>query len=206
MPMVPEAAIAMLACARLGAIHSVVFGGFAAANSRRASTTPNPKVIVSASCGMEPGRVVKYKPLLDAAIACRAHKPDACLILQRPQARGDADRRPRPRLARGGSAPPRRTTACRSPPPIRCTFFTPPEPPAGPRASCATTAATRWRCGSMNNDLRHRARRRLLGRLRRRLGRRPQLHRLRAAAARLHHASCTRASRSARPTPARSGG
>jgi propionyl-CoA synthetase len=86
MPMVPEAAIAMLACARLGAIHSVVFGGFAAAELATRIADARPKVIVSASCGLEPGRVVKYKPLLDLAIEMSPHKPDACLILQREQA------------------------------------------------------------------------------------------------------------------------
>ncbi|MBV9248602.1 MAG: AMP-binding protein [Acetobacteraceae bacterium] len=85
MPMVPEAAIAMLACARLGAIHSVVFGGFAAAELAARIADARPKVIVSASCGLEPGRIVHYKPLLDAAIALSPHKPDACLILQREQ-------------------------------------------------------------------------------------------------------------------------
>src|SRR5579883_953353 len=83
LPMVPEAAIAMLACARLGAIHSVVFGGFAAAELASRIADAKPKVIVSASCGLEPGRVVHYKPLLDAAIALSPHKPDGCLILQR---------------------------------------------------------------------------------------------------------------------------
>ncbi len=73
----------MLACARLGAIHSVVFGGFAAAELASRIADAKPKVIVSASCGLEPGRVVKYKPLLDAAIALSPHKPEACLILQR---------------------------------------------------------------------------------------------------------------------------
>jgi propionyl-CoA synthetase len=86
MPMVPEAAIAMLACARLGAIHSVVFGGFAAAELATRIADAKPKVIVSASCGLEPGRVVRYKPLLDLAIEMSPHKPDACLILQRAQA------------------------------------------------------------------------------------------------------------------------
>jgi propionyl-CoA synthetase len=86
MPMVPEAAIAMLATARLGAIHSVVFGGFAAAELSTRIADARPKVIISASCGLEPGRLVKYKPLLDAAIALSPHKPEACLILQRPQA------------------------------------------------------------------------------------------------------------------------
>jgi len=85
MPMVPEAALAMLACARLGAIHSVVFGGFAAAELATRIADAKPKVIVSASCGLEPGRIVKYKPLLDAAIGLSPHKPDGCLILQREQ-------------------------------------------------------------------------------------------------------------------------
>ena len=86
MPMVPEAVIAMLACARIGAVHSVVFGGFAARELATRIDDATPKVILSASCGIEPGRIVAYKPLLDEAIALAKHKPDACLILQRPQA------------------------------------------------------------------------------------------------------------------------
>ena len=86
MPMVPEAVIAMLACARIGAIHSVVFGGFAARELATRIDDATPKVILSASCGLEPGRIVHYKPLLDEAVALAKHKPDACLILQRPQA------------------------------------------------------------------------------------------------------------------------
>src|SRR6516162_3942281 len=86
MPMVPEAVIAMLACARIGAIHSVVFGGFAAKELAIRIDDAKPKVILSASCGLEPGRVVKYKPLLDEAITLAIDKPEACLILQRPQA------------------------------------------------------------------------------------------------------------------------
>ena len=85
MPMVPEAVVAMLACARLGAVHSVVFGGFAANELATRIDDAKPKVILSASCGLEPGRIVKYKPLLDEAIRLAGHKPDACLILQRPQ-------------------------------------------------------------------------------------------------------------------------
>ncbi|MGB8742100.1 MAG: propionyl-CoA synthetase [Xanthobacteraceae bacterium] len=85
LPMVPEAVIAMLACARIGAIHSVVFGGFAARELATRIDDATPKVILSASCGLEPGRIVHYKPLLDEAIALAKHKPDACLILQRPQ-------------------------------------------------------------------------------------------------------------------------
>lgn len=85
MPMVAEAAMAMLACARLGAIHSVVFGGFAASELKTRIEDAKPKVILAASCGLEPGRVVAYKPLLEAALAMATHKPDACVILQRPQ-------------------------------------------------------------------------------------------------------------------------
>jgi len=89
MPMVPEAAFGMLACARIGAIHSVVFGGFAANELATRLNDAKPKVILSASCGIEPGRIVPYKPLLDEAIALATAKPQACLILQRPQAQAD---------------------------------------------------------------------------------------------------------------------
>ena len=85
MPMVPEAVIAMLACARLGAVHSVVFGGFAAPELATRIDDAKPRLIVSASCGIEVKRVVPYKPLLDEAIALAAHKPEGCIILQRPQ-------------------------------------------------------------------------------------------------------------------------
>lgn len=85
MPMIPEAAIAMLACARIGAIHSVVFGGFAANELATRIDDAAPKVIVSASCGIEPGRLVEYKPLLDGAVELASQKPDKCIILQRPQ-------------------------------------------------------------------------------------------------------------------------
>ncbi len=94
MPMVPEAVIAMLACARLGAVHSVVFGGFASNELATRIDDAKPKVLVSASCGIEPGRTVEYKPLLDGAIERATHKPDRCIILQRPQleaALGDRD-------------------------------------------------------------------------------------------------------------------
>jgi propionyl-CoA synthetase len=84
MPMVPEAVIAMLACARIGAVHSVVFGGFAANELATRIEDAKPKVIVSASCGIEPGRLVEYKPLLDAAIDAVESKPERCIVLQRP--------------------------------------------------------------------------------------------------------------------------
>jgi propionyl-CoA synthetase len=85
MPMIPEAVIGMLACARLGAIHSVVFGGFAAAELATRIDDAKPKMILSASCGLEPGRTVQYKPLVDGAIALATHKPESCIIYQRPQ-------------------------------------------------------------------------------------------------------------------------
>jgi propionyl-CoA synthetase len=87
MPMVPEAAVAMLACARLGAVHSVVFGGFAAHELAVRIDDCRPKAVVSASCGIETNRVVAYKPLLDAAIEMATHKPSACFVLQRPEHR-----------------------------------------------------------------------------------------------------------------------
>ena len=86
MPMVPEALEAMLACSRIGAIHSVVFGGFAANELATRIDDATPKAIIAGSCGIEPGRIVEYKPLLDTAIELAAHKPDFCVILQRPQA------------------------------------------------------------------------------------------------------------------------
>src|SRR5437660_7735795 len=85
MPMVPEAVVAMLACARIGAVHSVVFGGFAAKELATRIEDARPKLIFSASCGLEPGRIVQYKPLLDEAIKLSSTKPQACIILQRPQ-------------------------------------------------------------------------------------------------------------------------
>ncbi|MFK7745726.1 MAG: propionyl-CoA synthetase [Roseobacter sp.] len=85
MPMVPEALEAMLACARIGAIHSVVFGGFAANELAVRIDDCTPKAILAASCGLEPGRIIHYKPLLDGAIELANHKPEICLILQREQ-------------------------------------------------------------------------------------------------------------------------
>jgi propionyl-CoA synthetase len=85
MPNIPEAAITMLACARIGAVHSVVFGGFAAAELATRITDAQPKLVVSASCGIEPGRLIPYKPLLDQAIELASAKPERCVVLQRPQ-------------------------------------------------------------------------------------------------------------------------
>jgi len=85
MPMIPEAVEAMLACARLGAIHSVVFGGFAAHELAVRIDDATPKAVIAASCGLEPGRIVHYKPLLDAALDEAVHKPEFCVIFQREQ-------------------------------------------------------------------------------------------------------------------------
>jgi propionyl-CoA synthetase len=91
MPLVPEAVIAMLACARLGAIHSVVFGGFAAHELASRIEDARPRVVVSASCGIEPATIVNYKPLLDAAIEMVEAKPERCIVLQRPQQEAELD-------------------------------------------------------------------------------------------------------------------
>ncbi len=145
MPMIPEAAIAMLACARLGAIHSVVFGGFAAHELATRIDDAKPKLIISASCGIEPGRVVAYKPLLDArdrAGQAQARRAASSCSAMRSAARLIAG--PRPRLGRGDGDGARGRTidACRSRRPTRSTSSTPPARPASRRASCATMAAT----------------------------------------------------------------
>lgn len=111
MPMVPEAVFAMLACARLGAVHCVVFGGFAAPELAVRINAAQPKLVVSASCGIEPARVVDYKPLLDKAIELAEHKPSACVILQREELPcsliegRDVDMRPAMEKARGIDVP-----------------------------------------------------------------------------------------------------
>ena len=89
MPMVPEALVAMLACARIGAIHSVVFGGFAANELAVRIDDATPKAIISGSCGVEPSRIVEYKPLLDSAIEIARHKPEFNVIFQRPECIAD---------------------------------------------------------------------------------------------------------------------
>jgi len=89
MPMVPEAVIAMLACARIGAVHSVVFGGFASNELAKRIDDAKPKMILSASCGIEVNRVIPYKPLLDGAIELATHKVERCVILQRPQQKAE---------------------------------------------------------------------------------------------------------------------
>ena len=146
MPMIPEAAISMLACARIGAIHSVVFGGFAAPELATRINDAKPVVVLSASCGIEVNRVIAYKPLLDKAIELSEHKPGHCLVLQRPQAEAsmvpgrDHDWATAGGGGQAGAAA--RPAASPSPPPIRSTSSTRPARPARRRAWCATTAAT----------------------------------------------------------------
>jgi propionyl-CoA synthetase len=89
MPMVPEAVVAMLACARIGAVHSVVFGGFASNELAKRIDDARPRMILSASCGIEVNRVIPYKPLLDGAVDLAAHKVERCVILQRPQLKAE---------------------------------------------------------------------------------------------------------------------
>ena len=89
MPMIPEAVIAMLATARLGAIHSVVFGGFASPELAARIDDAKPKVVLTASCGIEPGRLVPYKPLVDYALDIAKHKPARCVVYQRSMMRAE---------------------------------------------------------------------------------------------------------------------
>ena len=199
----------MLACARIGAIHSVVFGGFAAKELATRIDDAKPKVILSASCGIEPGRIVHYKPLLDEAIelASTSPRPASSCSGRRPRRRWSPAAittgrscgrrrwcgRSRPRLRAG-----RRHRSALHPLHLRHDRH--------PEGRGARQRRPHGRAQMVDEEsLRRRAGRGVLGGLRRRLGGRPQLHRLCAAVPRLHHRSSTRASRSARPTPARSG-
>ena len=133
MPMIPEAAISMLACARIGAIHSVVFGGFAAPELAARIDDAAPKAVLSASCGVEGSRVIEYKPMLDQAIELAASKPDRCVILQRPQARAAmTEGRDLDWAQAVEAAEP--LTASRSRPPTRCTPVPLRHPRPSPRA------------------------------------------------------------------------
>ncbi len=143
MPMIPEAVTAMLACARIGAVHSVVFGGFAPNELAIRINDAKPRLIVTASCGIEGKKTIPYKPLLDEAVRLADHKPEKCIIYQRPQV--TAELTPGRDLAwdavmADAKAVPCVPVAATDP----CTSSTPPGPLAVPRGSCGTTGAMPW--------------------------------------------------------------
>jgi propionyl-CoA synthetase len=144
MPMVPEAVIAMLACARLGAIHSVVFGGFASNELATRIEDAKPKAVVSASCGIEPDRLIAYKPLLDAAIEQVESKPSRCIILLRPCSRPSSIRAATSSGTKRSPAS-TRPAASQSRQRIRSTSSTRPARPDNRKESSATTAVTQSR-------------------------------------------------------------
>ena len=149
MPMIAEAVIGVLACARIGAVHSVVFGGFASKELATRIDDSQPKVILTASCGIETSRIIKYKPLLDEAIELAAVKPEKVLLIQRPQEQATHDPRARFRLGRVWSSRRWRNAARSSRKkcwrPTRFTSSIPRARRAFPRAWCATMAAMRSR-------------------------------------------------------------
>ena len=187
MPMVPEAVVAMLACARIGAVHSVVFGGFAAKELATRIDDAKPKLIFSASCGVEPGRIVQYKPLLDEAIRLSSVKPES---LHHPAASA---------AWLANSRPAAITTGQRCATRRRWRQESALRAGAGDRSALHSLhlrhhrhpegrGARQWRASGRAEmvdvqPLRRQARRGLVVRLRHRLGGRPQLHRLRPAAA-----------------------
>ena len=187
MPMIPQAIVAMLACARLGAVHSVVFGGFAPHELSTRINDSKPKAIVTASCGIEGSKVIKYKPLLDAAIEHSDHKPDHVVVFQRPQAVADLGRAARRGL--GNRRQRRGAGRHRSGGSDRPALY--PLHLRHDRSAQGRGPRQRRPCGGAEVDheqhVRHQAGRGLLGRFRRGLGRRSLLHLLRSAAARRHH-------------------
>ena len=185
MPMVPEAMVAMLACARIGAVHSVVFGGFAAKELATRIEDAQPKLIFSASCGLEPGRIVQYKPLLDEAIRLSSVKPQACIILQRPQQAcelvGGRDHDWAELRAKAISA--EKIRRLRAGARDRSTLY---PLHLGHDGKAQGRGARQWRAPGRAEmvdvqSLRHQARRGLVVRFRHRLGGRAQLHHLRTA-------------------------
>jgi acyl-coenzyme A synthetase/AMP-(fatty) acid ligase len=147
MPMVPQAAMAMLACARIGAVHSVVFGGFAANELALRIDDARPTLLLTASCGLEFDRVIEYKPLVDRALQLARHQPRNVLVLQRPQAQ--AELQPGRDLDWQAAWPaPSRWPRSSWMPATRCTSCIPRAPPANPRASSGKTAAMPWRCAT----------------------------------------------------------
>ncbi len=187
MPMIPEALVAILACARLGAVHSVVFGGFAPPELAVRINDAKPKLIVSASCGIEINRVIPYKPLLDAAIDIASSKPDALHHRPAADAEGRDEARARPRLERGpgeGQAPRLRAGEGHRPPvhPVHLRHH------RRPQGRGARQRRPRGRPEVDHEGHLQRGRgRRLLGGFGRGLGGGAFLHRVRAPLQRLHH-------------------
>ena len=178
--------MAMLACARIGAVHSVVFGGFAPHELAKRIDDARPKLILSASCGIEVNRVVPYKPLLDQAIELAASKPERCVILQRPHGAGHPGAAARPRLGggHGGGAARGLRARGRHRPALHPLHLGHHRHPQGRRAR-----QRRPRGGPQvehEQHLRGGGRRHHVHRLRHRLGGRPLVHRVRPAAARGH--------------------
>ena len=183
MPMIAEAAFAMLACARIGAIHSVVFGGFASVSLASRIDDAEPKVVVSADAGSRAGKVIAYKPLLDEAIALARHKPASVVLVDRGLAPMTTRRGARSRLRGAARAPPRRAGALhlgRVDAPELHALHQRHDRPAQGRAARHRRLCGRARGEHEAHLLRQRGRDVLLDQ-RHRLGRRPQLHRLRAA-------------------------
>ena len=144
MPMIAEAVISMLACARIGAVHSVVFGGFAPTELAARIDDAQPKVVLSASCGVERTRVIGYKPMLDAALARASHEVGHCVIVQRPQCEASLGERDFDwaQVMAPGAVQPAGCVAVAAT--DRSTSSTPPARRGGRRASCVTTVATPW--------------------------------------------------------------
>ncbi len=211
MPMIPEAVFAMLACARIGAVHSVVFGGFAAHELATRIDDSGAKVVIGASCGLEPGRIVPYKPLLDQAIDMAQVKPDYCLVLQRDQyhaplryEHGDVD------LAQAieqekltGTTVDCVGVSSTDPLYILYTSGTTGQPKGG------RPGHGRSHGGAQLDDAQHirgEAGGSVLGGIRHRLGRRSFLYRLRSLARRQRHRHLRRKTRGDAGLPERSGG
>ncbi len=205
MPAVPEAVIAMLACARIGAIHSVVFGGFAPKELATRIDDAKPKVMLSASCGIEGSRVIPYKPLLDQAIAMAAHKPSRCVILQRPMEAATLRAGPRRGVGRGGRGGRARRVRAGG----RDGSALHPVHVGHHRHSQGRGPRQRRPRGRAQVEhgrgLRHGGGGDVLGRLRHRLGGRATPTSSTRRSSRAAPRSSTRASRWARPIPARSG-
>ena len=146
MPMIPEAAIAMLACARLGAIHSVVFGGFAAHELAIRIDHAQPKLVITASGAVEGKKILAYKPLVDSAIEQSAHEVKKVILFQRDIVKAEMKAGPGFRLEGTGQQPQNRLAVSKWMPPIRCISSIPPGPPECRKGSCEIMAAMPLPC------------------------------------------------------------